>query len=48
MAFRAGAESCDGTGWFRGCQRQLAGLKKYLKERSINYVDPQMEMRNDW
>jgi hypothetical protein len=29
----AGAESCDGTGWFRGDQKQLAGLVSYL-ERS--------------
>lgn len=29
----AGAESCDGTGWFRGDQDQLHGLVQYL-ERS--------------
>lgn len=28
----AGAESCDGTGWFRGNQEQLAGLERYLEE----------------
>ncbi len=28
----AGAESCDGTGWFRGDQGQLAGLERYLRE----------------
>lgn len=28
----AGAESCDGTGWFRGDQEQLAGLERYLDE----------------
>lgn len=28
----AGAESCDGTGWFRGDQEQLAGLERYLEE----------------
>lgn len=28
----AGAESCDGTGWFRGDQKQLAGLLRYLDE----------------
>lgn len=27
----AGAESCDGTGWFRGDKRQLAGLVAYLR-----------------
>ena len=26
MAHEAGAESTDGTGWFRGCRKQLAGL----------------------
>jgi len=26
----AGAESCDGTGWFRGDQQQLRGLIDYL------------------
>jgi hypothetical protein len=28
----AGAESCDGTGWFRGDAEQLAGLERYLEE----------------
>ncbi len=28
----AGAESCDGTGWMRGDQRQLRGLSAYLEE----------------
>jgi len=28
----AGAESCEGTGWFRGDQEQLAGLERYLAE----------------
>lgn len=28
----AGVESCDGTGWFRGDQGQLAGLEQYLAE----------------
>jgi hypothetical protein len=32
MAHMAGAESCDGTGWFRGCQQQLRGLWRYLEE----------------
>lgn len=30
----AGAESCDGTGWFRGDQQQLDGLYRYLAEAS--------------
>lgn len=28
----AGAESCDGTGWFRGDRAQLAGLEHYLMQ----------------
>lgn len=27
-----GAESCDGTGWFRGDKRQTAGLLRYLAQ----------------
>ena len=27
----AGAESCDGTGWFRGDKKQLDGLRQYLE-----------------
>lgn len=30
MSHDAGAESCDGTGWFRGDKTQLDGLKRYL------------------
>jgi hypothetical protein len=30
----AGAESCDGTGWFRGDRRQLDGLWYYLADSS--------------
>lgn len=30
----AGAESCDGTGWFRGDRNQLAGLVRFLREQS--------------
>ncbi len=28
----AGAESCDGTGWFRGDQKQREGLEQWLRE----------------
>lgn len=38
MAHNAGVESCDGTGWFRGDQKQLGGLLRYLRE-SINGRD---------
>lgn len=30
----AGAESCDGTGWYRGDKKQLRGLERYLEEAS--------------
>ncbi len=43
MAHRAGAESCDGTGWFRGNRKQLAGLYRYLQE-SEKRKDPQMSL----
>jgi hypothetical protein len=36
---RAGCESCDGTGWFRGDQVQLRGLLRYL-DRSSRGVGP--------
>lgn len=32
--YRAGAESCDGTGWFRGDRRQLDGLWYFLADSS--------------
>ena len=43
MAHNAGAESCDGTGWFRGDAQQLAGLRQYLEE-SDNGQHPQLEL----
>ena len=43
MAHEAGAESCDGTGWFRGDEQQLAGLYRYLKE-STKGERPQLQM----
>lgn len=42
MAHEAGAESCDGTGWFRGDKKQLNGLLKYMDE-STNGV-PQLNL----
>ena len=30
----AGVESCDGTGWFRGDQDQLAALTRYLETKA--------------
>jgi len=43
MAHRAGAESCDGTGWFRGDRKQLAGLTRYLEESEKGEV-PQLDL----
>jgi len=34
LAHDAGAESCDGTGWFRGDRKQLDGLWYYLADSS--------------
>lgn len=38
LCHKAGAESCDGTGWFRGDKKQLAGLLRYLDESSRGEV----------
>lgn len=35
MAHNCGAESCDGTGWFRGDKKQLEGLRRYLEESTF-------------
>lgn len=42
MAHDCGAESCDGTGWFRGDKSQLQGLLNYLEE-STNGGRTQLE-----
>ena len=47
MAHEAGAESCDGTGWFRGDSKQLAGLTRYLEE-STKGERPQLELEMTW
>ena len=45
--WRAGAESCDGTGWFRGCVAQLAGLENYLARAADGRgPDPRIESRD--
>lgn len=36
----AGAESCDGTGWMRGDERQLAGLIAYLERSTKGESNP--------
>jgi hypothetical protein len=38
--FQAGAESCDGTGWFHGDKQQLAGLERYLARRADGHTRP--------
>jgi hypothetical protein len=35
-ASTCGAESTDGTGWFRGDKKQLQGLERFLAEQSEN------------
>ena len=42
MAHDAGAESCDGTGWYRDPER-AEGLERYLKQ-STNGQRPQLEL----
>jgi hypothetical protein len=36
----AGVESCDGTGWMRGDQQQLAGLISFLERDSAGQGNP--------
>jgi hypothetical protein len=38
------AASCDGTGWFRGCRKQLQGLRNYLNESSQSNIRDQKEL----
>lgn len=40
QAHRAGAESCDGSGWFRGDRAQLDGLWYYLADSEGLDADP--------
>ena len=44
MAHDAGAESCDGTGWFRGDRKQLAGLDQYLHESTNGKKQTEIEL----
>jgi hypothetical protein len=46
QAHEAGAESCDGTGWFRDVHEELPGLMRYL-EQSTNgkrKLHPELEL----
>lgn len=40
----AGAESCDGTGWYRGDDRQLRGLVRYLERSTAGQGDGQKRL----
>lgn len=40
----AGAESCDGTGWFRGRRAQLAGLLRYLDHSTNGKPQPELNL----
>lgn len=48
MAHKAGAVSCDGTGWMRGDARQLAGLERYLQHsgQGCDESEEQMTFKN--
>lgn len=46
QADRAGAVSCDGTGWMRGDEAQFAGLQRYLDFSSRADGHPQMVMES--
>ncbi len=43
-AHRCGAESTDGTGWFRGNRKQLGGLLRYLRRSERFDSTTQMEL----
>lgn len=43
-AHRSGAESTDGTGWFRGDQKQLRGLLRYLMRSDAGMGPAQLEL----
>jgi len=44
QAHEAGAESCDGTGWFRGDKDQLDGLVRYLDESTNGRKQPELHL----
>lgn len=44
MAHDAGAKSCDGTGWFRGDKKQLAGLVRFLTEVTTFRRQPMLDI----
>jgi hypothetical protein len=47
QCWRLGAETCDGTGWFRGDAKQPRGLRNYLaRMRDALGPDPAIEVQN--
>ena len=44
MADKAGAESCDGTGWMRGGEDRIEELQRYLEMSTSGDKRPQMVM----
>ena len=47
MAHECGAESCDGTGWFRGDKNQLAGLVRYLQESTTGKQQQELKLGDE-
>jgi hypothetical protein len=45
--YRAGAVSCDGTGWFRGDPQQLVDLESFLERMHREGGDPQGHLFQD-
>ena len=45
---RAGVESCDGTGWFRGDRVQLAGLVQYFARKAEGLGELQQQLFMGW
>jgi len=43
-AHSCGAESCDGTGFFRGCEQQVRGLHSYLRRANDGMGPEQLEL----
>jgi len=44
MAYESGAESVDGSGWFRGDQNQAEGLERFLDETTNGKTNKQQEL----
>jgi hypothetical protein len=46
MAYDAGAESCDGTGWMRGGEERIEELGRFLEATSGKGMRPQIIMES--